>query len=87
MQAIPKDLQLIIYQYSQEHKQERLNKEYHTNYRWDENVLDNCLRAFGNTDSFWVFNYRNLTDHSKSNLKIWNLQNRKRVADLPKRYF
>ena len=55
MQLVPKDLQLIIHQYSQEHKQERLNKEYHKNYRWDESCPDFlCLCAFENTDFMWV---------------------------------
>ena len=93
MQSLLKDLQLIIYQYSQEHKQERLNKEYHTNYRWSDagNRFDgfDCLLAFG----YVGFNYRNLRLQRYSNSngeieirKIWSWQDRKWVANLPKHY-
>ena len=89
MQSLLKDLQLIIYQYSQEHKQERLNKEYHTNYSWfdaDNTRFDvECLLAFG----YVGFNYRNLRQRHNGEIeirKIWSWQDRKYVANLPKHY-
>ena len=56
-----KDLLIIIHQYAQEHKEEKLNPEFRKRFIWDDNDYFRPFKIDRNSTGYWPVNYRELT--------------------------